>query len=608
MKKFVFVFLFLVQFAHAQEFTSIIGDIPVGPVQKSGAVQVPYITWGGDVPTFLANGGLKTTSNSIFAKSGLNINLVAGDDFEQQVKDYVSGKSPYLRGTFHMFGLASEVINKDPKTKPVVFMQLTWSLGDHIVARGTVKNLAALKGKKICLKKDGPHTGLLDDSLQSAGLSWDDVTIVWAKNLTGPDSPAEMMRNDASIDAVCVITPDMIGLTSGLESTGGQGEGNIEGAHVVNSTAYMSRSIADVYAVRSDYYESNKDSVEKFFVGYLKATEDIIKFKEAYNNGRGSSPEYIQVLKLSQSIFGESVLPTIEEDAHGLISDANFVRIPGNEIFFEDPNNLTGFDALQKNALSLSEKLGFIKSKTSFTKSNWDYKQISTKVGVNYVAPVYSKNRIKAEVTDFNIDLDDSEILSFAINFDPETNEFTVEKYKEDFERYCKISSLFPNAAVVIEGHSDPTLVLQHFYWAAKAKGLITGGSANMKFRNQPMSLTDTDSVITAIESENFSGLKRKNSRGEVEDIPDPKTTAAATLTLSLARAKSVKSAIERFSKSNGYQVDMSQAIPKGVGIASPVIPRPKNMEEAKQNMRVLFRVVKTRSEIVSPNDFDFDK
>ena len=31
-----------------------------------------------------------------------------GDDFVQQVRDYRAGKSPFLRGTFHMIGLASE--------------------------------------------------------------------------------------------------------------------------------------------------------------------------------------------------------------------------------------------------------------------------------------------------------------------------------------------------------------------------------------------------------------------------------------------------------------------------------------------------------------------
>lgn len=596
---------------HAQQkqtFESLVGGVEAAPVENSPVTQVPFITWGGDVSTFVANGGLTTTPQSIYGKSGLNLKLVPGDDFQKQVRDYISGKSPYLRGTYHMVALASEMMNKDPRTKPVMIMQMTWSLGDHMVSREAIKTINDLKGKKVCLQQGGPHIGLVDDSLKAAGMTWNDITVIWAKNLTGPDSPAAMFRADASIDACCVISPDMIGLTSGLESVGSGGEGTVKGAHVVNSTASMSRSIADVYIVRSDYYTSNKDKVQKFVVGYLKATEELLKAKEAYKDGRGQSPSYVTALKMAQTIYGKEVLPTIEEDAHGLVSDANFVRIPGNEIFFNDPNNLTGFAARQTATLDLAVNLGYIKTKLGFAKADWDYKKISEEVGVPYVAPVYSKGRIKAEVADFGKDLDSSTIFSFEIKFEPEQTDFPVETYAADFKRYAEASATFANAAVIIEGHSDPTLVLQHFYWAAKAKGLITGDGANAKFRGQPLNLADTGSVISVIQSESLSGQKRKDSTGAVVEIPDPKTTVAAALTLSNARAKAVKDAIEAFCKANKYQIDMSQALPNGVGVSSPINPRPRNMEQAKENMRVVFRVVRVKAEAISPNDFNFDQ
>jgi len=90
---------------HAQQkrtFESLVGGVEVAPVENSPITQVPFITWGGDVSTFVANGGLVTTPQSIYGKAGLNLKLVPGDDFEQQVRDYLTGKSPYLRGTYHM--------------------------------------------------------------------------------------------------------------------------------------------------------------------------------------------------------------------------------------------------------------------------------------------------------------------------------------------------------------------------------------------------------------------------------------------------------------------------------------------------------------------------
>ncbi|MCA9261373.1 MAG: hypothetical protein KDA61_19290, partial [Planctomycetales bacterium] len=187
--------------ARAQRpFAELIGNTPIKAVEKSDVVQVPFITWGGDVATFLANGDLDTKPSSIYQSMGLKMKLTAGDDFVQQVKDYRSGKSPFLRGTFRMLGQASEVIGADPRTKPVVILQLSWSGGDHIVARQQFKTLNDLKGKgkkvRIACQQGGPHVGLLYDSLDAAKIGKDEVEVVWVKDLTGEKGPAEAFRND----------------------------------------------------------------------------------------------------------------------------------------------------------------------------------------------------------------------------------------------------------------------------------------------------------------------------------------------------------------------------------------------------------------------------
>ena len=145
---------------------------PVAPAKRSSparrSCRSPFIFWGGDVATFVANGGLETTKDSILARQGLNVKLTPGDDFDQQVKDYLDNKSPFLRGTLSMLGQASDKLNAKPETKPVVFLQLTWSAGDHLVGRSDFKTLNDLKGKKIALQKGGPHVGMLNDILRTA--------------------------------------------------------------------------------------------------------------------------------------------------------------------------------------------------------------------------------------------------------------------------------------------------------------------------------------------------------------------------------------------------------------------------------------------------------
>ena len=190
-----------------QRFAELVGPGTVGSVTQTTPLQVPFITWGGDMATFYANGGLSTKPGSLFQKQGLNLKLAPADDFVEQVRDYRAGKSPFLRGTFHMVGLASEVIGSDPRTKGVVVLQLTWSAGDHMVAREHVKTLNDLKGKTVVLQQGGPHVGLLDDVLRSAQLTWNDLKVVWTKDLTGSaDCPDELFRKRREIDA-CLPSP-----------------------------------------------------------------------------------------------------------------------------------------------------------------------------------------------------------------------------------------------------------------------------------------------------------------------------------------------------------------------------------------------------------------
>lgn len=345
--------------AQGERFADLVGDVQVGEVRSTDNLQVPYILWGGDYATFYANGGLKTSNGTIYDRLGLDINLTPGDDFVQQVRDYMSGKSPFLRGTFGMVSMASEVINSDPRTEGVVLFQMTWSAGDHIVARGNkVRTLADLKGTTGLLQRGGPHVGLVEDMLRTAQLTWNDINVIWVDDLTGPNGPAEKFRNDSNVDWCAVVTPDMLGLTGGFESTGNGVEGTVRGARVILSTAELSRAIADVYVVRSDFLRDNYEFCANFTAGYLKGVEEIIEHRKAWES-RGSQ-EYEDLLQMAQNIYGRDILPTLEEDAHGLLADCTFVGHPGNVAFFTDPNNQTGFGEFVANRIGMSRELGII--------------------------------------------------------------------------------------------------------------------------------------------------------------------------------------------------------------------------------------------------------
>ena len=549
-----------VTIGHAQQkFSSLTGPLSAQPVKGGSTVSVPFITWGGDAATFLANGGLETKPGSIYAKSGLKLKLTPGDDFVQQVKDYMGGKSPFLRGTFRMLGQASEVLGSDPRTKPVVVMQLSWSGGDHIVAREGIRTLNDLKssGKKarIACQQGGPHVGLLYDALDAAQLTKSDVEIVFVPDLTGPNGAAEKFRGDSSIDACCVITPDMIGLTGGVDSRGTGAEGTVKGAGVLVSTQNMSRSIADVYAVRSDWYQANRDKVEKFVAGYLAATKQVVDMRDGFESSQRMSGDYRKLLSQCQTIFGEEVLPTLEVDAHGLLLDCRFVGLPGQVAFFEQSGNLNGFNAKMTAALDLATGWGYAGGRRGFDPGGLDYRKLAGMAGVEYKRPeTIVQGEGFGEFLDD--DLEEGTIVSFTISFEPNQTSFSVDRYGAEFDRALKSASTFGGAAVVIRGHSDPTKALVQLVKAGMKKGVIrrTGQKGAYKYflnnvgRGRELDLSAMDEMVRLIESGAFEG-----------GADSPMQTMQAALNLSLARAEAVRAAIADYARQRDIAVNLAQ-------------------------------------------------
>jgi ABC-type nitrate/sulfonate/bicarbonate transport system substrate-binding protein len=594
--------------AQEAKFADLVGDVAVKPVQKQDVLQVPFITWGGDAATFQANGGgLKTAKGSTFDTLGLDVNLTPGDDFVGQVKDYLSGESPFLRGTFRMLGQASGVIGADPRTKPVVILQLSWSAGDHVVGRANVKTVNDLKGKKIAVQQGGPHVGLLYDVLKSAELSRDDVELVFVEDLSGPGGAAELFRNDESVAACCVITPDMIGLTGGPDSAGTGAEGTVKGARVVVSTAELSRSVADVYAVRKDYFDSHRTQCENFAAGWLAGREQVVAMRNEFESGDGRmSGAYRKLLESAQTIFndaaGENVMPNLEVDLHGLLLDCRFADLPGQIEFFRTAGNLVGFDAKLSDALDLATAWGYADVRNGFEPAPFDYRSVAKIAGLDYKEPERRERVASPEGDIFGSDaeLDENTILEFTISFDPNQSEFSADRYGAEFRRAVENAARYAGAVVVIRGHSDPTATLREMILGGMSKGTLrrTGSSGNYKYyhNGRPFDPTDFQAVETLIGEGAFDAPPKHR----------PRAVMQKALNLSVARAAAVKKAIADYAEQAGVRVDLSALTPTGAGISDPVIPKPRSLAEAKENMRVEFPIVRVDAEVLGPDEFDF--
>jgi NitT/TauT family transport system substrate-binding protein len=343
----------------------------VGAVKKTTPMRVPMITWGGDMVSILANGmNTRTQPESAMAKAGLDYEFVLQDNFDKQLQDYLSGDSPYLRCTIGMCNQALDLINQDPRTKPVVIYQLTWSRGgDTLVAKNNIMRIDQLKGKTIAIQAYGPHVDFMTTLLTQAGLKMNDVNLKWMEDLTlSANSPAEALKlND--IDASFMIISDAYGLTSGRRVGTGKND-SIKGARMIISTMYARRIIADVYVVRSDYFESNKSEVKSFVQALMKTSTEVKNLMADLSN-----PRKIKLQEISADILlGDK---TAQMDIENLYYDAQFVDKKGNMDFFNNPEFPHRLDVLNNQIQTAFNAIGLIKTKSPMLSADWDYAFLS---------------------------------------------------------------------------------------------------------------------------------------------------------------------------------------------------------------------------------------
>ena len=525
----------------------------VGQV-KSGEVMLPLITWGADIRTIYANGNSRNTrSGSLFAKQGLSISLQREDDFKKQIENYLSGKTPYLRGTLGMINMASEVLNRDARTKPVIIYQLSESAGgDALVVKSGIKNAAGLRGKTIALQAYGPHVDYLSKILFDAGLSIKDVKLKWLPDLTGSKNTPMEALYESSVDAAMVITPDALALTSG-GTVGTGSEDSVRGARILLSTKTANRIIADVYAVRSDYFKSNKKSVAKLVHALMQARDQVDKLVA---NKAADANAYREMMRNSADILLGS--KEAVADAEGLFGDAYHVDYNDNVRFFSDANYPRNFNNRNSEIQLALKQLGLLKKAVPLQQANWNYKDFtqglsdiakteSSRFDAGNVASIVAKKQQQGT-------LQEGELFSFSVYFKPNQNSFPVNLYEDAFKKVTSLASTYGGAVITIEGHSDPLEYLRK-----KKQG--------------------ASSLI----------LKRLKQSSK---------------NLSLTRSNAVRDAVLEYAKSKHIVLDPSQFATVGHGFDKPKTGMcgadpcaPKTEQEWRDNMRVEFRIIQVEAE-----------
>src|SRR5262245_2184587 len=306
-------------------------------------VEFPINVWPGWAPIIVANAGLEPSDQSVFFKKfGFYVRLSIVDDPVKARDLFAAGQSHVLWGTLDMIALFAPELVKDSRTVPVVCQQIDWSGGgDGVVARGEIRNMNDLrmrdgKRKKVVLAQNSPSHYLIMSLLIDAGIDPGDLDFKWAADAP---SAAKIFVQDSSFDAFVGWSPDIYVVTDKLK-----------GSRLVVTTGTANHLIADVWAVRNDFYRDHPEIVSGLVQGIFEGM-DMVR-KDPKNAARALSMAY--------KIPEEDCQNMVGKDGGITEGDAHLTNYRENSKFFLDPFNPANFEVVFNSASTIYKSLGTI--------------------------------------------------------------------------------------------------------------------------------------------------------------------------------------------------------------------------------------------------------
>jgi NitT/TauT family transport system substrate-binding protein len=405
-------------------------------------VEFPINVWPGWAPIITANNGMEPNEESLFYKKyGFYVRLSIVDDPVKARDLFASGHSHVLWGTLDMIALFAPALVRDSRTVPIVCQQVDWSDGgDGIVARGDIRTINDLRMKngikrKVVLAQNSPSHYLIMSLLLDAGVDPGQVDFRWAADAP---SAAKIFVQDASFDAFVGWAPDIYTVAEGLQ-----------GARLIVSTESANRLIADVWAVRNDFFRDHPEIVANLVRGIFEGIDLV----------RKDVDRAAQLMSAAYSIPVEDCAAMIGKDGGIVDGDAHLTNYRENSNFFLDPMNPSNFEIVWNRASTIYQSLGAIDNPVAAAKvkassvlagMSEEYKEVQ-----DLSQPVFRANAFFKTA-----EAETSEILTKAviITFEPNKAVLNAE-YDPTIPAVLgeigQLAGSFGNAYIVIEGNTD---------------------------------------------------------------------------------------------------------------------------------------------------------
>jgi NitT/TauT family transport system substrate-binding protein len=406
-------------------------------------VEFPINVWPGWAPIIMANAGMEPNDQSVFAKKyGFYVHLAIVDDPVKARDLFASGQSHILWGTLDMIALFAPELVKDSRTVPVVCQQVDFSAGgDGMVARGEIRSINDLrikdgKRKKVVLAQNSPSHYFIMSMLIDAGIDPGDIDFKWSADAP---SAAKIFVQDPSYDAFVGWSPDIYNVTDKLK-----------GSRLVVTTGTANHLIADVWAVRNDFYRDHPEIVSGLVRGIFEGIDMV----------RKDPSRAAQALATAFSLPVEDCKSMVGKDGGISEGDAHLTNYRENAKFFLDPFNPANFDVVWNSASTIYKSLGTISSSVPGAK-------VKATTVLAAMSEAYKDVRDLSQPTfkpdalmKMSAEAGAGQVLTKAVlvAFEPNKSVLNAEydtTIPATLEEIGKLAGKFGNAYIIIEGNTD---------------------------------------------------------------------------------------------------------------------------------------------------------
>lgn len=406
-------------------------------------VEFPINVWPGWAPIILANAGLEPSDQSVFAKKGFYVRLSIVDDPVKARDLFASGQSHVLWGTLDMIALFAPELVKDSRTVPVVCQQVDFSAGgDGIVARGEIHSINDFrmisgKRKKVVLAQNSPSHYLIMSLLIDAGIDPNDVDFKWAADAP---SAAKIFLQDNSFDAFVGWSPDIYNITDAQKGS----------TRLVVTTGTANHLIADVWAVRNDFYHDHPEIVSGLVQGIFEGM-DMVR-KDPKNGARALAMAF----KIPQADCEKMV----GSDGGIAEGDAHLTNYRENAKFFLDPFNPANFEVVWNSSSIIYKSLGTINNTVPAAKVKAQAVLAAMSESYKDVRDLSQPTFKPDAMLKLSPEAGAGQVLTKAVMISFEPNSSTLNPQYDTtipstLEEIGKLAGKFGNAYVVIEGNAD---------------------------------------------------------------------------------------------------------------------------------------------------------